>query len=296
MHEMLYVASGLRLPVVMANVNRAISSPINIHADHGDSMAARDAGWIQLSCVDAQDAYDTTIMAFRIAEEMLLPVMVLLDGFVISHTLQNVSLLDDSGVLGFVGRERKTDENILDPSAPKTLGALVLPDYYYEMKMQQVEAMGRAKGIIEKTFDDFEKMSSRRYDLIESYKAEDAEYTLVCMGSVFGTAKSVVDSLRDEGKRVGILRVKSYRPFAGSELREMLSGNVSVGVMDRAPPFGSYPPLFLDVCSYCRDMDLKSYVYGLGGRDTDKNLVREVFEDLMKNKTHEGVEFMGVRK
>ncbi len=292
MHEILYVASGMRLPIVMANVNRAISSPINIHADHADSMAVRDSGWIQLSCVDAQEAYDTTIMAFKIAEETLLPVMVLLDGFVISHTLQNVSTLSDEQILNFIGNERKS-ENILDPENPKTFGAMVLPDYYSEIKMQQIEAMDESKKVIENTFKEFGDLTGRRYPLVESYKTDDAEHILLCMGSAFGTAKVVVDDMRAEGKKVGVSRVKCYRPFAGNEVREAIKNAKSVGVADRVAPFGSYPPLYLDTKASCDGINLKSFVYGLGGRDVNKDTIKEVFDRLEK-----GVDemFVGVRE
>lgn len=295
MHEMLYIASGMRLPIVMATVNRAISSPINIHADHADSMAVRDSGWIQLSCVDAQEAYDTTIMAFKIAEETLLPVMVLLDGFVISHTLQNVSPLEDA--LSFVGESRKLSDNVLDPQNPKTMGAMVLPDYYSEIKMQQIEAMDESKKVIEDTFKEFGKLTGRKYPLVENYRTEDADKILLCMGSAFGTAKVVVDELRAEGKKVGVSRVKCYRPFAGEEMREALKNATSVGVADRVAPFGSYPPLYLDTkASYdCDGIDLRSYVYGLGGRDVNKDVIRGIFNDLEKPASKE-IRFMGVRE
>ncbi|MDY6986036.1 MAG: pyruvate ferredoxin oxidoreductase [Candidatus Thermoplasmatota archaeon] len=292
MHEILYIASSMRLPIVMANVNRAISAPINIHADHADSMAVRDSGWIQLSCVDAQEAYDTTIMAFKIAEETLLPVMVLLDGFVISHTLQNVSTLSDEQVLNFIGSERKS-ENILDPEKPKTFGAMVLPDYYSEIKMQQIEAMDESKKIVENTFKEFGDLTGRRYPLVESYKTDDADNILLCMGSAFGTAKVAVDDMRAEGKKVGVSRVKCYRPFAGEEVREAIKNAKSVGVADRVAPFGSYPPLYLDTKASCDGINLKSFVYGLGGRDVNKDTIKEVFDRLEKGAD---AMFVGVRE
>jgi len=294
MHEMLYIASGMRLPIVMANVNRAISAPINIHADHADSMAVRDAGWLHISCVDAQEAYDTTLMSFRIAEETLLPVMVLLDGFVISHTLQNVSILSDDKVLGFVGARRRISENTLDPQNPKTLGAMVLPDYYSEMKMQQIEIMNESREVVRKVMNEFGDLTGRRYPLVESYRTEDADHVLLCMGSAFGTAKVVVDEMRNEGRKVGVTRVKCYRPFAGEEVREAVKNASLVAVADRVAPFGSYPPLYLDTRSYCDDTDLRSYVYGLGGRDVDKKVIREIFEDLERPQS-ERIKFMGVR-
>lgn len=292
MHEILYIASSMRLPIVMANVNRAISAPINIHADHADSMAVRDSGWIQLSCVDAQEAYDTTIMAFKIAEETLLPVMVLLDGFVISHTLQNVSTLSDEQVLNFIGSERKS-ENILDPEKPKTFGAMVLPDYYSEIKMQQIEAMDESKKIVENTFKEFGDLTGRRYPLVESYKTDDADNILLCMGSAFGTAKVAVDDMRAEGTKVGVSRVKCYRPFAGEEVREAIKNAKSVGVADRVAPFGSYPPLYLDTKASCDGINLKSFVYGLGGRDVNKDTIKEVFDRLEKGAD---AMFVGVRE
>jgi len=225
MHEILYVTSGCRVPVVMAIANRALSAPINIHCDHSDSMVERDCGWIQLYVENSQEAYDSIIQAFRIAEhpDLLLPVMVCLDAFFLSHTLENVAVLPDEVVRKFVGNrqiplvtghEGKKAPFKLDPDNPLTMGPLDLYDYYFEHKRQQEEAIRRSPQIIRQIHDEYTKLTGRKYGngLVDTYRLEDAEIAAVCVGSAAGTTKTVVDELRAEGVKAGLLRLRSFRP------------------------------------------------------------------------------------
>ncbi len=298
MHEIVYIAASLRLPIVMAVVNRALSGPINIHCDHSDSMAERDSSWIQIYTEDAQEAYDSVIQAFKIAEnhEVLLPVMVTLDGFFISHTLQNVSVLPDKEVLSFIGERRVVPEIDvggkkfklkLDPVQPLTFGPLDLYDYYFEHKRQQVEAMKKAPKVIEKVSREYASLSGRSYGngLVEPYKLEDAEVAVVCLGSTSGTAKYVVDDLRKRGLNVGCLRVRTFRPFPAADIKRNLTGKEVVGVLDRSISFGGLGgPVFTEIEALFSDETEKpkiiNYVYGLGGRDMSPQLIEKVFMEL----------------
>lgn len=318
MFEILYIASGLRLPIVMAIVNRALSAPINIHCDHCDSMAARDAGWIQIYVEDAQEAYDSIIQAYKIAEhpDVLLPVMVMLDGFFLSHTLQNVSILPDEIVKEFVGTRKPVEIEIpylgkvplmLDPDHPITFGPLFLYDYYYECKMQQVEAMEKARPVIKKVNEEYAKISGRKYGdgFIDTYGLEDADVAIVVMGSTAGTVRYTAKMLRKEGLKVGMLRIRTFRPFPYKEIVEALKGIEVIGVMDRAVSFGAMgSPTFLELRAAFYDEKEKpiivNYIYGLGGRDAPVQLIRKVYEELLEIKKTKKVEklvnFIGVRE
>ncbi len=318
MHEMLYVTSGCRAPVVMAIVNRALSAPINIHCDHSDSMVERDCGWVQIYVENSQEAYDSTIQAFRIAEhlDLQLPVMVCLDAFFLSHTLENVEVLPDETVLKFVGsrqiplvtgHEGKKVPFRLDPDNPLTMGPLDLYDYYFEHKRHQEEAMRRAPQIIMQIHDEYAKMSGRRYGdgLVDAYRLEDADIATVCVGSVAGTAKSVVDHLRSRGVKAGLLRLRTFRPLPVAEIRKALGGVKAVAVMDRSNSFGGYGgPVFHEVRHALYDAQahpyVVNYVFGLGGRDMPQNIIHGIYEDLQKivqtKRVKEDVRFAGVRE
>ncbi len=318
MHEIVYVASGLRLPIVMVVVNRALSSPINIHCDHGDSMAERDAGWIQIYTEDAQEAYDTVIQGFRIAEDerVLLPVMVMLDGFFISHTLQNVFVLPDETVKKFVGEKRNVPEIEimgkrvklkLDPSFPLTIGPLALYDYYHEIKRGQAEAINSSMEIIKKVHDEYSRVSGRKYGdgVLDSYKLEDAEIAIVCIGSAAGTVKSVVNEVREEGLKAGCLRIRVFRPFPADEIRRILSGIPVIGVLDRSLSFGGMGgPLQYEIKVSMYDEPkrplIMNYAYGLGGRDLPPGTVKKIFYELNKlkgkQKPKETFKFIDVRE
>ena len=298
MHEMLFVASGSRTPIVMAIANRALSSPLNINGDQSDSMAQRDAGWIHLYVENAQEAYDTIIQAFRIAEhsDVLLPVIVGLDGFIVSHTLENVDVLSDDAVKEFVGdrvlpnvltHEGKMVPFKLDPDNPMTMGPIALPNYYFEFKRQQEEAMKNALGVIQQVHDEYAKLSGRSYGnaLIDEYKLGDAEVALVCVGSAAGTVKDVVDELRAEGVKAGLLRLRTFRPFPAEEVRRALENVKAVAVMDKSMSFGGNGgAVFHEVRHALYDAAVRpfvvDYIYGLGGRDTSPKDFKKVYSDL----------------
>ncbi len=317
MHEILYVTSGCRAPVVMAITNRALSAPINIHCDHADSMVERDACWVQIYVENSQEAYDSIIQAFRIAEhqDVLLPVMVMLDAFFLSHTLESVKVLPDETVSNFVGTRQiplvRTHENNLvpfklDPENPMTMGSFDLYDYYFEHKRQQHEAMQRAPRIIKQVHDEYEEISGRGYGngLTETYRLEDAEIAAICIGSTAGTVKTVVDQLRNNGTKAGVLRLRAYRPFPKDDIAKALENVKAVAVMDRSHSFGAHGgPIFHEIRHILYDTathpHVVDYVYGLGGRDMPQNLIAEIYRDLQKillvDKVEKPVRFIGVR-
>jgi pyruvate ferredoxin oxidoreductase alpha subunit len=318
MHEMLGVASGCRAPVVMAAVNRALSAPINIHCDHSDAMAERDIGWIQIYAEDSQEAYDSIIQAFRIAEnlDVMLPTMVGLDGFVLSHTLENVNVLPDETVKKFVGTRqvpRVTNHEgeivpfRLDPENPLTIGPLDLHDYYFEHKRQQEEAMKNAVKVIKQVHDEYATLSGRSYGngLVEAYKLDDAEIATVCIGSTAGTVKTVVDELRENGIKAGLLKMRTFRPLPIEDITSNLAGKKAIAVMDRACSFGGDGgPLFHEIRHAVYDLldrpKLVNYIYGLGGRDTPPYMIDSIYKELQKiaetGQTEKTVQFIGVRE
>lgn len=273
MWEILFIASGTRLPIVMPVVNRALSAPLNIHGDHSDAMGARDTGWIQLWSENAQEAYDNTIQVFRIAEHMdiRLPAMVCMDGFIISHSIERLEYLEDEEVRNFVG-EFKQLNPLLDLEHPVSYGPLILPDYYMEYRKAQDDVESKVAGVVLEVAADFEKMSGRKYGLFETYRLEDADIGLVILNSAAGTSKDVIDEFRDRGIRAGLLKPRLYRPFPYKEVGEALKSLKAVCVLDRADAFGgSYGPLFLDIATslypYKEKPVLINKIYGLGGRD-----------------------------
>jgi pyruvate ferredoxin oxidoreductase alpha subunit len=299
MWEMLYIASGMRLPIVMAVANRALSGPINIHCDHSDSMGARDSGWIQVFGENVQEAYDNAVMAFRIAEHMdiRLPIMTCLDGFIITHSLERFEPLPDDAVRKFVG-DFKFKRSLLDIKNPTTFGPFDWTDYYFEHKYQQVDAMRHVVPVINQVQEDFAKLSGRKYGIIEPYKMDDADYAVVAMGSTAGTLKEIVDELRAEGKKVGSIKLRLFRPFPSNELAKVLEGLKGVAIMDRAVSIGASGPLFPEVRSALYDSKdrpkLKNYVYGLGGRDIRPEELKHVYKQLIYNEG-ETINFLGVR-
>ncbi len=300
MHEMLFVASGSRVPIVMAVANRALSSPLNIHGDQSDSMAERDSGWIQLYVENAQEAYDASIQAFRIAEALnvSLPVLIGLDGFIVSHTLENANVLSDEAVKQFVGErklplvmthEGKMAPFKLDPDTPMTMGPNVSPAFYFEFKRQQEEAMKNALTVIKEINTEYAKLTGRSYGngLIDAYKLDDAEIAIVVVGSTAGTLKVIVDELRQEGLKVGLLRIRSFRPFPVEDIQKVLKNLRVVAVMDKAmTPGGLGGPVFNEVRNVMYDQKQRpiivSYIFGLGGRDSSPADLRRIFEDMAR--------------
>ncbi|MBX5328962.1 MAG: transketolase C-terminal domain-containing protein [Candidatus Bathyarchaeota archaeon] len=318
MHEMLFVTSGCRAPVVMAIANRALSAPLNIHGDHSDTMTERDSGWIQIYVENAQEAYDSVIQAFRIAEntDVLLPVIVGLDGFTLSHTLENVHVLSDDAVKRFVGtrkfinvtnHEGKTVPFKLDPNNPTSMGPIALPNYYFEFKRQQEEAMKNALKVIQDVNKEYAAISGRSYGdgLVDAYHVEDAEVAIVCLGSTAGTVKAVVDELRAEGVKAGLLRIRTFRPLPVERIVDTLKNVKAVAVMDRSMSFGGNGgPVFHEVRHALYDAEkhpyIVNYIYGLGGRDTSPMQVRKIYEDLQKilrtKRVETRVQHLGLRE
>lgn len=306
MWEMIYIASSLRLPIVMALVNRAVSGPLNIHNDHSDAMGVRDAGWIMLFSEDNQEAYDNMLMAHRIAEhkDVLLPVMICQDGFITSHSIENIQLENDEDVKKFVG-EYKPEHYLLNDKEPIAIGPLDLQAYLFEHKAQEAEAMKNAKKVIKEVAEDFEKWTGRKYEFFEKYKLDDAEIAIVCMNSTAGTTKAVVDKLREQGVKAGLLKLRMYRPFPAEEIAEALSHLKAVAVLDKADSLNAAGgALFEDVTSAMyvneKHVPMVNYVYGIGGRDTTEKQLESVFEDLKEIATSGKVEnpyrYLGLRK
>ena len=288
MYELLYVASSSRLPITMVCVNRALSGPININNDHSDSMGARDSGWIQIYAENNQEAYDNFIMAMPIGEDpgVRLPVMTCMDGFITSHSVENIELLETELVREFVG-EYQPEHYLLKKENPLSVGPYDLSAYYMEHKVQQAEAMKAAKQRILEVAEAFEKISGRKYGLIEEYGMEDAEYAIVLIGSSAGTAKAAVEELREKGRKVGIIKVRVFRPFPGEELARALAGTKAVAVMDKSESFSANGgPLFAETRSALYDVKDRPYlvniVYGLGGRDVKTEDFAGVFDRLEK--------------
>lgn len=305
MHEVLYIASGCRCPIVMGVANRALSAPINIHCDHSDVMGSRDSGWVQIFTENAQEAYDTTVQAFKLAEdpEILLPVMVNLDGFIISHSMEGVAMLEEDEVKAFLPPRQIVYR--LDPDKPVTIGPVALPDYYFEFKYQQADAMGRVPEKLEKIHQEYGQLTGRRYGLIETYGMRDAEAAIVCMGSTAGTARTVAKARRREGKKVGVIKVRLYRPFPTETIIKAIRRVEALAVMDRADSLGAPGgPLFSDLKATLYDLDRKplifNVVYGLGGRDVTPAEIGEVFDQTLavarRGNVAEPVTYLGVRE
>jgi pyruvate ferredoxin oxidoreductase alpha subunit len=305
MWEIVYIAASTRLPIVMPVVNRALSGPINIHCDHSDTMGCRDSGWIQLYSESAQEVYDNMIQAVRIAEDpaVLLPVMVMSDGFIISHGVENVEVYPDADVKKFVG-EYKPDRYLLDIKRPHTFGPIDLPDYYFEHKRQQAQAMNMAAGSILKIAQEFKEKFGKLYSLVESYKVHDAEVAIVAIGSTCGTAKAVVDELRAKGVKAGLLKIRSFRPFPEDDIAVALLKCKAVAVLDRAEGFSATGgPLYREIKSamFGREKVLvRNYIYGLGGRDIGMEDIHSVYEDLLDiaktGKMKPPIIYLGVRE
>lgn len=286
MWEIVYIAASTRLPIVMPVVNRALSGPINIHCDHSDTMGARDSGWIQIYCENAQEVYENTVLAVRIAEhkKILLPVMVCQDGFITSHGVEGIDLLDDKKVKDFIG-EYRIENPLLDVEHPVTYGPFDLQDYYFEHKRQQTEAMKAALTAIPEVLEEFEKTFGTKYDFIETYRLDDAEIAIIVLSSTAGTVKFVVDELRAKGIKAGLLRPRIFRPFPKEKIIDALKNVKSVAILDRSDSFsGEGGPLYSEIKAALYDSNIKplaiNYIYGLGGRDIFPADINKVFKDL----------------
>ncbi len=291
MWEMLYIAASLRLPIVMTCVNRALSAPLNIHCDHSDSMGARDAGWIHLFAENAQEAYDNTLQAVRIAEhpDLRLPVMSMQDGFITGHGVERVALLPDEEALRFVGPYEPVFA-LLDIDRPLTMGAWDFYDYYFEHKRQQTDAMSRVLPVIEAVGQEYGELTGRRYGILDAYAMDDAEMAIVVLSSTAGTARSVVRQARAEGVKLGLLKPRVFRPFPHEQLLAALGSCRAVAVLDRSISFGAMEgagPLYLELAAAlfahgrC-DIPMVDYIFGLGGRDVVPEHIETVVRDLQE--------------
>ncbi len=305
MNEILYVASGSRLPILMMISSRALGAPINIHGDHSDVMGARDTGWIQIFSENPQEVYDNTIMGMKLAEKTSIPTMVIMDGFNTSHSVENLEILNKKTVQKFVGRYNPKNY-LLDIKNPVTFGPLALQNSYFDFKVDQEKAMQSSKKEYEKIMKEYEKISNRKQKYFEEYKTKDAENVVVLMGSAAGTAKDVVDELRSKGKKVGVLKINLFRPFPHKEVARALKNVENVAVLDRSQSVGTYPPLYMEIVNSLlqisnlayRQAGLKSqisgYVYGLGGRDIFMKDIEKVFVDIANGKKSESIKYIGI--
>lgn len=299
MWEILGVASGLRLPIVMPVVNRALSSPINIHCDHSDAMGCRDHGWIQIFNENNQEAYEATILAVKLAEKVKLPAMICLDGFITSHGVQNVELFNDKVMKDFV-KEYEPEKWLLNTDDPHTVGPLELQDYYFETQKQRADAMMQAKEVYLEIGKELSKITGREYPLFEKYQLDDAEAVIVVMSSTAGNTKAVIDKMRAAGKRVGLLKLRLFRPFPYAEVANALKGRRDVAVLDRAESYGANAPLYAEIKGALYESEakpkIKSYIYGLGGRNIFESDIEKVFDEILSGEfDHLQVGYIGLR-
>lgn len=306
MWEELYIAASNRLPLALALVNRALSGPININCDHSDSMGARDSGWIQMYAENNQEAYDNMVQAFRISEhkDVKLPIMICQDGFITSHAVENIELLEDEEVRSFVG-EYEPENYLLNPDCPMAVGPYSVTDYYMEAKRNQAEGMRHVEQVVLDVAEEFAQLSGRKYGLFEAYRLEDAERAVVMIGSAAGTTKDAIDRLREKDEKVGLLKIRLYRPFPADAIAEALKNVKAVAVMDRAEGYSNHGgPLGADVMAAlfrARSAALAAnIIYGLGGRDVRVEDMEQVFEDLQtmidQNDAGETYRYMGLRE
>lgn len=306
MWEELLLAASNRMPCALALVNRTLSGPININCDHTDGMGARDTGWIQIYAENNQEAYDNFIQAYPIAEneKVHLPIMICQDGFITSHAVENIELLEDEIVKDFVG-EYEPEEYLLNPGKPIAVGPYSVSNYAMEARKNQEIALENAKDVILEVAKEFEKVSGRNYGLFEEYRTEDADYIMLIIGSAAGTAKQAVDDLRDQGKKVGVIKLRVFRPFPAKELAMALKNCKAVAIMDRCESYnGNGGPLGSEVTAglfrYKVMIEAVNYIYGLAGRDftvTDVYHVFDELEDLVVNgKEVEQFQYIGLRK
>ncbi len=299
MWEMLPITSSMRVPLIMAVANRAVSGPININNDHGDVMSARDTGWLTLFSENVQEAYDMSVMAPKIAEHpnVQLPCLVNLDGFILTHAIERMTPLDTTVVKDFVG-EFKPLYPLLDVYHPVSHNLMDGPLFYFSHKYQMVKAMENAIGVTKQVFKEFAEISGRSYNLVEEYMCEDAETIAVVLGSSFGTMKEAVDNLRREGMKVGVIMPRLYRPWPIEDLAKAIKGKKSVIVMDRHLSVGSYGPMFPEVVAAALENEgempkMYNYIYGLGGADTMVSDFMSVFKDVENGKAKR-VNYLGV--
>lgn len=305
MVEVLYQAAGMRLPIVLNVVNRALASPLNVNGDHSDMYLGRDAGWVNLCTYNPQEAYDFNLMAFKIAEdyEVRLPVMVHQDGFICSHTAQSVRPLKDEEAYRFIG-DYKPKNAMLDFSKPATYGSQTEEDWHFEHKAQLHNAIMNSMPIIEKTFKEFEALTGRKYNVVEQYQTDDAEAIIVALGTTVESARIAAQKAREQGIKAGVVSIRVLRPFPYEQLSKALQNCKAVAFLDRSLPAGAMGMLFNEGVAALYAMDKKpivsNYIYGLGGRDLTQNHLEEIFKELdcdakAGKLTHKTQQFIGLR-
>jgi pyruvate ferredoxin oxidoreductase alpha subunit len=288
MHEVLFATSGMRLPVVMAIANRALSAPINIWNDHQDSISARDSGWIQFYVESAQEALDTTIMAYKVAEnkDIMTPAMVCLDGFTLTHVYEPADIPEQKQVDAFLPGYKPLFK--LDPKKPVTMGPIGYPNSYMEFKLQQQKAMEKALQEIKKVQAEFFKKFGRTYGngLIEAYKTKGADYAIVAMGTICSTTKDIIDELRKKGKKIGLIKIKTYRPFPEKEIIEAAKNLKAIAVLDRDISLGQEGAVYTDIKSALKNCKpiINSFIVGLGGRDVTPDTIMTAINKTIKSK------------
>ena len=278
MHEILFAAAGMRTPIVMADANRSITAPLSIWSDQQDSIAQRDAGWLHTYVEDAQEALDTTLMAYKISEnkDVLLPSMVCLDGFILTHTVEPAEIPFQEDVDKFLP-EYKPDHAFLDPLKPMTIGTLADPNYYFEARHDMEVAMEKSKKVIKDTCREFEEIFGRKYDLVENYFCDDAEIVIVAMGSICSTLKEIIDIKRANGEKIGLLKIRVYRPFPKEDIAEAIKNCSKLAILDKNISFGTGGALYIDMKSHF-DKETYGFIIGLGGRDVTPDTIDEIIE------------------
>jgi pyruvate ferredoxin oxidoreductase alpha subunit len=285
MVEVLYQASGMRLPMVLAQVNRALASPLNVNGDHSDMYLGRDSGWINISTFSPQEVYDLTLCAFKIGEhlDVRLPVIINQDGFMSSHTAQNIRTLDDKTACDFVGPYKAVNA-MLDFSRPVTHGVQTEEDWHFEHKAKQHDALMRSVKVVEEVFAEFKALTGREYKRVESYGMEDAEIAIVAFGTTYETAKVTIDLLREEGIKAGVISPRVFRPFPLVELAAQLQNVKAVACMDRSAPGGTVGALYNEVSGALFNFPnrpvLHNIIYGLGGRDMTVKILSDIYRGL----------------
>ena len=282
MHEVLYIAAGSRLPILMVVSARALSAPINIHGDHSDVMGCRDSGWVQIFCENPQEVYDKTIIGLKLAEAVKFPVMVIMDGFNTSHSVENMEDLDTETVKKFVG-EYKPDQYLLDVENPVTFGPVALQNSYFEFRKDMADDFDKIKHKYKRIADEFKRISGRNYDVFESYKLDKAEKVIVAMGSVCGTIKDAIDKLEKEGEKVGLLQLNLFRPFPYGDIKKALDKAKEVIVLDRNLTFGTKQVLASEISHATGNAHVRSVIYGLGGRDTFQKQIMDIVQGKLKD-------------
>ncbi|MCW8837645.1 MAG: 2-oxoacid:ferredoxin oxidoreductase subunit alpha [Thiovulaceae bacterium] len=289
MVETLYQASGMRLPIVLNVVNRALAAPLNVNGDHSDMYLGRDSGWIQFDSYCPQDVYDLNLIAFKVSEDhdVRLPAMVHQDGFMTSHTAQGVHTLDDDTAYGFVG-EYKPMNDMLDFDHPVTHGVQTEEDWHFEHKARQhSDLMTKVFPKIQAAFDDFEKLTGRKYNMVETYDTDDADVAVVCMGTSVETAREVATEMRAKGIKAGVVGIRVIRPFPFEQIADALKGLKAIATLDRSNPNGTVGMLFNEIAGSMYNLDtrpmISGYVYGLGGRDLTKVHLTELYTELQAN-------------